>query len=134
MIRPKIDWYNILGIKRKSVDNDDIKEDNSNNLDIIEIKEMYKKEPKRVFDQSMYNLKSKFNALKNKVPLIINEKNFSLKSILSKIIYMQHSSQRNIKDNNIIHNLEINADFDIKLIDDSEAISNEVEEFYIKQK
>ena len=122
MKRPKIDWYNILGIKRKSVDND-IKEDNSNNLginlDIIEIKEMYKKEPKRVFDQSMYNLESKFNALKNKVPLIINEKNFSLKSILSKNIYIQRSSQRNIKDNNIIDNPEINADFDIKLIDDS---------------
>ena len=132
MKRPKIDWYNILGIKRKSVDND-IKEDNSNNLginlDIIEIKEMYKKEPKRVFDQSMYNLKSKFNALKNKVPLIINEKNFSLKSILSKNIYMQHSSQRNILDNNIIDNPEISADFDIKLLNDSLVIFNEVEEF-----
>ena len=121
MKRQKIDWYNILGIKRKSVDND-IKEDNSNNLDIkldsIEIKEMYKKEPK-VFVQSMYNLKSKFNALEKKVLLIINKKNFSLKSILSKNIYIQHSSQINEKDNNIIHNLESNAEFNIKLINDS---------------
>ena len=118
MKRQKIDWYNILGIKRKSVDND-IKEDNSNNLDIIDFKEMYKKEPKRVFDKSMFNLKSKFNILRNKIPLIINEKSFSLKSILSKNIYIQHSSQINEKDNNIIHNLESNAEFNIKLINDT---------------
>ena len=127
MKRQKIDWYNILGIKRKSVNND-IKEDNSNNLDIIDLKEMYKKEPKRVFDKSMFNLKSKFNILRNKIPLIINEKSFSLKSILSKNIYIQHSSLRNIKDNNSIHNFESKTEFDINIINDSQFIFNEDEE------
>ena len=128
-MKRKVDWYKLLGIKRKAVDEKINNENlnNMNNIDIIENKEkykIYKYNPRLKFEKSINNLKIKFNNLKKKIPLLINEKNFSLISILSLDIK---------KEKNLIKNNVKNNEYSIKKVlnnkfNNSKFISNEDED------
>ena len=125
-MKRKVDWYKLLGIKRKAVD-EKINNENLNNINIIENKgkyKIYKYNPRLKFEKSINNLKIKFNNLKKKIPLLINEKNFSLISILS----LDIKKEKNLIKNNVKNNeYSIHKVFNNKF-NNSEFISNEDED------
>ena len=86
-MRKKIDWYKLLGIKRKKDVhniNDDIP--NSQSIKNNNTKE---KEDKNEFEKELKRLDNILNELKNKVPDIIEEKSFSLRIMLFKKLNIQ---------------------------------------------
>ena len=87
----KIDWYKLLGIKRKKEDiklNDENKENKENTENRSIIKEP-KKDEKNSFENSFKKLRSLSGKLKVIVPNLIDKKSFSLKKILSEKLNIQ---------------------------------------------
>ena len=84
----KIDWYKLLGMKRKNEDNklnDENKENTKNRSIIIEPI----KNEKSSFESSFNKLRSLSETLKVIVPNLIDKKSFSLKKILSENLNIQ---------------------------------------------
>lgn len=84
----KIDWYKLLGMKRKKEDNklnDENKENTKNRSIIIEPI----KNEKSSFESSFNKLRSLSETLKVIVPNLIDKKSFSLKKILSENLNIQ---------------------------------------------
>ena len=86
-MKKKIDWYKLLGIKRKK-DVYNINDDIPNNQSIKNTKTK-EKEDKNEFEKELKRLDNILNELKNKVPDIIEEKSFSLRMMLFKKLNIQ---------------------------------------------
>ena len=86
-MKKKIDWYKLLGIKRKK-DVHNINEDIPNNQS-IKNNNTKEKEDKNEFEKELKRLDNILNKFKNKVPDIIEEKSFSLRIMLFKKLNIQ---------------------------------------------
>ena len=86
-MKKKIDWYKLLGIKRKK-DVHNINEDIPNNQS-IKNNNTKEKEDKNEFEKELKRLDNILNELKNKVPDIIEEKSFSLRMMLFQKLNIQ---------------------------------------------
>lgn len=97
-MKGKIDWYKLLGIKRKK--NSILNDENINNTND---KKSYKKPKKSLneeFSYSFNKLKEKLNTFNDIAHSIITDKTFSLKNILSKKLNIQSVTIDNEKETN----------------------------------
>ena len=81
----KIDWYKLLGIKRKKEGN----KLNDENTDNCSIYKKQKKDENNSFENSFKKLGSLSGQLKDICPNLIDKKSFSLKKILSEKLNIQ---------------------------------------------
>lgn len=97
-MKGEIDWYKLLGIKRKK--NSILNDENINNTND---KKSYKKPKKSLneeFSYSFNKLKEKLNTFNDIAHSIITDKTFSLKNILSKKLNIQSVTIDNEKETN----------------------------------
>jgi hypothetical protein len=81
----KIDWYKLLGIKRKKEEN----KLNDENTDNFSICKKPKKNENNSFEDSFKRLQSLNDEMKNICPNLIDKKSFSLRKILSEKLNIQ---------------------------------------------
>ena len=81
----KIDWYKLLGIKRKKEEN----KLNDENADNFSICKKPKKNENNSFEDSFKRLQSLSEKMKGICPNLIDKKSFSLKKILSEKLNIQ---------------------------------------------
>lgn len=88
MSNNKIDWYKLLGIKRKKEEN----KLNDENTDNCSIYKKQKKDENNSFENSLKKLQSLSEQMKVICPNLIDKKSFSLKKILSENLNIQSIS------------------------------------------